>query len=326
MAAWLRSVTDQLAPAIALLASRRSRRDSLAEVLTDFGYRLVFADGPHDVLPSELASIETDLWLLDAAEDCDAIDWLLEQSDVPVLIGVNDTPGIDSEDYPRWQRQLYHKLLPLLGRPPTGVTPSFAPARAPGAVGCVWVLAASLGGPSAVKAFLDRLPATLPVAFVYAQHIDAAFEAKLPQIIGRHNEWRVVNCVAGARLAPGEVMVAPIERSMRFGPDGQIRLGDAPWPGPYQPAIESVIDEVMRSFAPACGAIMFSGMGEDGVAACGRMRQYGMQVWTQTAESATCAVMPQAVQDAGHSSRQGSPEQLAGALRDWLEQEWAVAL
>ena len=120
-------------------------------------------------------------------------------------------------------------------------------------------------------------------------------------------------------------MVAPIGRAMRFGPDGEVRMLDIPWPGPYQPAIESVIDEATRAFAPACGAIIFSGMGEDGVAACGRLRQQGMEVWTQTAESAVCAIMPQAVQDAGHSSRQGTPEQLADALTHWLEQEWAVA-
>ncbi|UAW98231.1 chemotaxis protein CheB [Halopseudomonas nanhaiensis] len=318
-------MTDALAPAIALLASGRCRREVLAEVLAGFGYRLVFIDGPERLTPAQLGSIDTDLWLLDVSDECEAIDWLLDQSDVPVLLGVGDTPEADSEDYPRWKRQLYNKLLPLIGAAPGGEAPTMAPASTPNAPACVWVLAASLGGPAAVKAFLDHLPASLPVAFVYAQHIDATFEAQLPQIVGRHNEWRIINCVPGVGLAPGEVLIAPIERSMQFGGDRQVQMRDAPWPGPYQPAIESVIDEVMRGFAPACGAIIFSGMGEDGVAACGRLRQSGMEVWTQTAESAACGVMPQAVQDAGHSSRQGTPEQLASAMRDWLEQEWAVA-
>ena len=318
-------MTESEAPAIALLASGRSRRETLAEVLSGFGYRLVFVGSPEQMTRAQLESIDTDLWLLETADECESIDWLLEQSDVPVLLGVGDTPDTGSEDYPRWQRQLYSKVLPLIGSPPGGASLLPPCAVAPNAT-CVWVLAASLGGPAAVKAFLDRLPADLPVAFVYAQHIDAAFEAQLPQIVGRHNGWRIVNCVAGARLAPGDVLIAPVERAMQFGPGGQIQLRDAPWSGPYQPAIESVIEEVMRGFAPACGAIIFSGMGEDGVAVCGRMRQSGMEVWTQTAESAACAIMPKAVQDAGYSSRQGSPEQLASALRDWLEQEWAVAL
>lgn len=324
-AAWSRSVIEPSASTIALLASGRSRRETLARVLSEFGYRLVFAGSPEQLPAARAKSIDTDLWLLDVADECESIDWLLGQSEVPVLIGVGDTPAADSEDYPRWKMQLYNKLLPLVGVPPGGVAPTLANALTCRSTGCVWVLAASLGGPAAVKAFLDQLPANLPVAFVYAQHIDAAFEAQLPQIIGRHNDWQIVNCVAGTGLAAGQVLVAPIERAIQFGPDRQVQLRDTPWPGPYQPAIESVIDEVMRGFAPACGAIIFSGMGEDGVAACGRMRQRGMEVWTQTAESAACAVMPQAVLEAGHSSRQGTPEQLASAMRDWLEQEWAVA-
>ena len=77
----------------------------------------------------------------------------------------------------------------------------------------------------------------------------------------------------------------------------------------------------MTAFAPQCGAIIFSGMGEDGVQACGRMRSKGMQVWTQSAESAACATMPQAVLHAGYSNREGSPEELAMAMCQWLEQE-----
>ncbi len=55
----------------------------------------------------------------------------------------------------------------------------------------VWLLAASLGGPAAVKEFLDALPGGLPIGFIYAQHIDAAFETALPQAVGRHSQWHV---------------------------------------------------------------------------------------------------------------------------------------
>lgn len=190
----------------------------------------------------------------------------------------------------------------------------------------VWVLAASLGGPAAVKSFLDALPANLPIAFIYAQHIDPGFEYKLPQILGRHNDWRFFNCEEGSQLHEGEVMIAPISRAIEFGPAGEARLTDRPWPGAYQPAIEVLLDEVVKSFSPGCGAIIFSGMGEDGVAACGRMHERGMQVWTQSAESAACATMPQAVQIAGFSTRQGSPEELAMAMQHWIDQECPVAL
>jgi chemosensory pili system protein ChpB (putative protein-glutamate methylesterase) len=317
-------------PRVGLLAHPPSKRQLLAQVLGGFGYEVIYAGEPSRLSPEELSKLEADAWLLELAEESELTDWLLESSEAPVLFGAGEIPDTRSEDYRRWQRRLYDKLLPLLGTPPTGQGPAPVvqlvaerdrqPAR------CVWLLAASLGGPNAVKAFLDYLPASLPVAFVYAQHIDAAFETQLPEIIGRHNDWRVLGSHHGARLHEGDVLVASIGQAMRFGHDREVQLSDGAWPGPYQPAIGELVDQIATSFSPACGAIIFSGMGEDGVEACGRMRQRGMQVWTQSAISAACATMPEAVRLAGHSIIQGSPEELARAMRRWLEQEWPVAL
>lgn len=322
---------SEAVPRIGLLASQPAKRKLLAEVLTGFGYEVVYAADPVRLDTTELAAIAADAWLLELAEDSPLTDWLLECSTAPLLFGAGEIPDPRSEDYPRWQRRLYQKLLPLLGLPPgrdqdpativaLGSPPGRPEAR------CVWLLGASLGGPVAVKAFLDKVPAELPIAFVYAQHIDAGFEGQLPDILGRHNDWRIINAQHGARLREGDVLVASIGQAMGFGPDGDVRLQDEPWPGPYKPAIGELVDRLARQFSPACGAIIFSGMGEDGVAACGRMRGRGMQVWTQQAGSAVCATMPEAVRLAGHSTLQGTPEQLARALRRWLEQEWPVAL
>lgn len=316
------------APGIALLACHAGRRQQLAQVLSTFGYRVVSAEDPLSLQPAQLALVQADAWLLELAEESPLTEWLLEHSEVPVLLGAGEIPAIDSEDYPRWQCRLYAKLQPMLGTPVQGQAPSLAatplpnPAeRAP----CIWVLGASLGGPAAVKRFLDTLPPNLPVAFVYAQHIDPGFEQQLPQIIGRQNDWQILNCRPGSRLQAGEVLVVPIAQRLGFSRDGVLSLSDEPWPGPYQPSIETVLDMVCQQFGPACGAIIFSGMGEDGVAACGRMRQQGIEVWTQDTQSAACATMPDAVRDAGFSHRQGSPEELAAALQRWLAQEWSAA-
>ena len=225
MPSWLLRVTDHAA-AIALLAGHAGKRRKLAQVLAEFGYAVVFADDPAGLTASELEQVSTDAWLLELAEESPLADWLLEHSSAPVLLGAGEIPEQDSEDYPRWQRRLYGKLLPLLGEPPGGQAPvlpaPLLPAARPQQAPCVWVLGASLGGPAAVKQFLDCLPADLPVAFIYAQHIDAGFEQQLPQILGRQNDWRIVNCQPGAHLQAGEVLVAPIARSLDFGADGEV--------------------------------------------------------------------------------------------------------
>jgi len=324
LAPWWAVGTDAQTPAVALLVACDERRSRLSEAVQYFGYQVVFEFPPARLGAEQLAQVETNLWLLDMVEDSPLVDWLLEHSSVPVLLGNDEIPPQRDEDYPRWQRRLYAKLGKLLGAPPT--VPQLPLAVTSPVMGpcSVWLLGASLGGPAAVKGFLDALPAQLPVAFVYAQHIDAGFEHQLPRILGRENDWRVHNCEEGSRLQPGDVLVAPITQALKFGAEGQVCLQDRPWPGAYQPAIETLLDEVNAAFAPHCGAIIFSGMGEDGVAACGRMRRQGMQVWTQSAASAACATMPEAVQLAGFSSREGSPEELALAMRQWLEQERPV--
>lgn len=312
------------APAIALLVSDEDGRRVLARTLTELGYRLVFAAAPDQLQLSELMAVATDLWLLDVPDECALSDWLLDCSPVPVLLGSGEIPPVQHEDHVRWQRRLRSKLGELLDEPPQApllqlplATPELRQQR------CVWLLGASLGGPAAVKEFLDTLPAQAPVAFVYAQHIDAGFEHQLPQILGRQNAWRIRNCTEGSQLQHGEVLVAPINRMLGFGPAGQAQLQDKPWPGAYQPSLEALLDQLAGAFAPHCGAIIFSGMGEDGVAACGRLSRQGMQVWTQSSASAACATMPQAVRSAGFSSREGSPTELALALHHWLEQERA---
>lgn len=309
------------APAVALLVSSERGRQALQQTVRSFGYRVVFDTAPVGMEIAELAGIVADVWLLDMADESELADWLLEFSPVPVVMGSGEIPSPEDEEHVRWQRRLYGKLSTLLGEPvhaPPALTQRAPTSAAPC---CVWLLGASLGGPAAVKRFLDALPADAPIAFVYAQHIDAGFEQQLPHILGRQNAWQIRNSVEGGRLQHGEVLVASIGRALSFGPQGQVKLHDRPWPGAYQPAIEVLLDEVSQAYAPSCGAIIFSGMGEDGVAACGRMRRQGMEVWTQSAASAACATMPQAVQFAGHSSCEGSPEELAAAMRQWLEQE-----
>lgn len=310
---------DTPAPAVGLLVACNERRRSLREAVQRFGYTVVFDTPPLRLGPPQLAAVTADLWLLDMDEESPLVDWLLEHSPVPVLLGNDEIPAQRDEDFPRWQRRLLGKLSKLLGAPAS--LPQLAPAAPPSPRCCVWLLGASLGGPAAVKRFLDALPDSLPVAFVYAQHIDAGFEHQLPRILGRANGWRVLNCEEGACLESGDVLVAPITQTLSFAAGGRICLQEGGWSGAYQPAIGAVLDEVAAAFAPDCGAIIFSGMGEDGVEACGRLRRQGMQVWTQSAESAACATMPEAVLQAGYSCLQGSPEELALAMRQWLEQE-----
>lgn len=331
---------------IAVIADTSLQRHVLQQALAGNGYEVVLNSDPARLDAQTLASCAADLWLVDLAqlEDTPQLDELLESSQVPVLFGQGQAPERHSEHYPRWERRLIGKLKRLVRDPAEAVGPTLAalldegqrPSRlplpatlreSPLAVGqppCqVWLLAASLGGPEAVKAFLDALPGGLPVAFVYAQHIDPSFESALPRAVGRHSQWQVIPARHGGRLCCGEVVVAPIRRELGFAEDGSLSIAERPWPEPYSPSIDQMMLNLARRFGPRCGVIAFSGMGSDGTAAAAYVRRQGGEIWTQRASSCACSSMPDSLREAGYSQLSGTPRELAEALVQRLAEECA---
>jgi chemosensory pili system protein ChpB (putative protein-glutamate methylesterase) len=183
------------------------------------------------------------------------------------------------------------------------------------------LLAASLGGPAAVKAFLDALPGGLPVAFVYAQHIDPGFESALPQAVGRHSQWRVNPARHGDALRCGEVVVVPISRELGFSDEGAMQISERAWPEPYSPSIDQMMLNLAQHFAALCGVIVFSGMGSDGSAAAAYVRRQGGAIWTQRGDSCVCPSMPESLREDGYSSFSGDPRELAAGLVKHLAEQ-----
>uniref|UniRef100_UPI00356B0936 chemotaxis protein CheB n=2 Tax=Pseudomonas TaxID=286 RepID=UPI00356B0936 len=232
-------MTDNSVARIAVIADTSLQRHVLQQALTGSGYQVVLNSDPARLDEATLTACETDLWLIDLAqsEDLPLVDNLMETACVPILFGEGHAPERHSENYPRWERRLFGKLKKLIGDPSQAVGPSLqallAEAQRPTRLDLpqvladtplvvgeparqVWLLAASLGGPAAIKAFLDALPGGLPVGFVYAQHIDPSFESVLPQAVGRHSQWRVNPARHGDSVRCGEVVVVPISRELGF--------------------------------------------------------------------------------------------------------------
>ncbi|GLK87036.1 chemotaxis protein CheB [Pseudomonas turukhanskensis] len=339
-------MTDKVTARIAVLADTSLQRHVLQQALTGSGYNVVLNSDPARLDDEALAAVEADLWLVDLAqsEDSPLVDTLLEQAEVPVLFGEGHAPERHSENYPRWERRLVGKLKRLVGDPTQAVGPSLqalfdeaqrparldlpqALANTPLAAGAparqVWLLAASLGGPAAVKAFLDALPGGLPIGFIYAQHIDASFEATLPQAVGRHSQWHVNPARHGDAVRCGEVVVAPIQHELGFAEDGAMQIADRGWPEPYSPSIDQMMLNLAQHFGALGGVIAFSGMGSDGSAAAAYVKRQGGAIWTQRADSCACASMPDSLREGGYSAYSGDPRELAETLVNHLAAQCA---
>ena len=176
----------------------------------------------------------------------------------------------------------------------------------------VWVLGASIGGPEAVKRFLARIPAELPVSFVLVQHLGDGFISLLANQLNSISQFKVKEGIVGDILRHGEVVIVPVNEHMVLDTKGKIKFIEEDWAGYYKPSIDSVIDDVTGYYQKQSGVIIFSGMGADGVLACQKFsEEYEGKVWAQSSDTCVISSMPDSVRKADLVSYSGSPEALA---------------
>lgn len=261
---------------------------------------------------------KVDAWVVDVSEPDDGegdseqkaamvalLNDLLEQPRVPVIVNdaVELTQG--SADYNNWVRRMLQRLERLSGD---------INLQAGGGASEVWVLAASTGGPAAVKDFLKQLPAELNIAFVYVQHIDSGQAETLVKMMTSAGRYAVSIAKQGSVLSDNTITVVTADRSVNIHDNGTLVVSKNPWGGCYSPSIDQVTANVARVYRQRSGIIIFSGMGDDGAASCRLMKQQGGKVWVQSPEQSTIASMPESAIATGTVSFIGTPSELADAL------------
>lgn len=319
-------VGRQDVPRLFIIADRPLQRIALAEMIQSCGFDIV-DNLPPDRLQALHFTTNPDLWLLDVVDQ----DSILERIgfDAPVMFGIDAAPQLtDRQAYGKWMRVLSRKLIKLLGHPPPLLLCNDQPEstivviEAQPSWQYVCVLAASMGGPNAVKAFLDALPSDLdlPVAFLYVQHIDPYMQELLPRILVRQNNWRSrLIKDEPVLLTAGEILIVPATRMLSMDAKGLLTPLDTRWPGQYQPSINEVLLRASQAFSDRLLTIVFSGMGEDGIQAAQQVTQQHGLIWAQTAISCDCSSQPDAMRATGQVTFNGSPEMLAQKLQVFLE-------
>ena len=309
-------------PRIGLVTDDDLHRHVLQNLLLDAGYQLTPAVAKKQLVSrhEQSAWLEPDAWLVDLASDVqETIELLVETSEAP-LLACDDMPATSElEAFQQWQRRLLSKLEVVAIPADSGDEEELITvAGQPGQFDKVWVLAASTGGPDAVKRFLDQLQTNLPVAMVYAQHTETDFDRQLTNTVGRNQHYRLRLAKSEHRLIGGEVTVVPVDRQIKFLDHGRIVATREGWQGIYQPAIDQVIAELGRLYRDKLGVIIFSGMCDDGAVGCRIAKACGASIWVQTPESCVSPDMPEAALKTECVSQQGTPEQLADALSELM--------
>lgn len=330
---------------LAIVAETSLQQHRLRCAIEDFGCQVVCPNVT--TLAEKGLDPEVHAWLVDLHEDNELLDRFFEL-DQPVLLGFEPAPSKQDSKYPRWEKRLYTKLKQLLGKDLIQSNNSASlnaikqlefksevlplPKELEGFAGdnksgepakYIWVLGSSLGGPEAVKEFLDALPKGLPVGFIYGQHIDAQFVPVLAQVLARHAHFKLSVAEDGMAVNNGEVLIVPADKEVVFK-DQKVSLLNQPWPGPYGPSVDQLIINVQQAYSEA-GVIVFSGMGNDGAEAVQSLKSKDAQVWAQSSESCASSVMPDASRETGAVSFSGSPAELAQQLVNHIQAKEALA-
>lgn len=238
------------------------------------------------------------------------LEQIVQASDAPLLVS-DEAPPAQQEQLAVWRRRLLGKLAELMAA--ANAEPAAAGAALPQAV---WVLAASTGGPAAVGEFLAALRPGLPIALVYAQHIEAHFDRVLGAALAQHGHYAVAIGRGEQRLHSGSLLIVPADRQLRFLPFHRVLETDQPWSGPYQPVCDQVIAQLARQYRDRCGVIVFSGLCDDGALGCRIAQSQGSAVWVQSPASCACPEMPAAALATGAVDFHGTPAELAQALNN----------
>lgn len=176
------------------------------------------------------------------------------------------------------------------------------------------VVGSSAGGPVALREFLAALPPTFSAPVIIAQHFALGFEAAMASWLSRESPLPVRVAELSDKIRGGEILL------LRPGHDGaitspeQITQQPAP-PRGYHPSVDLLFESAASMFGGETAAVVFSGIGHDGLQGARMIRSAGGVVLAQDAESAAVDGMPRSVRDAQLASVTGTPAMLGAWLR-----------
>lgn len=259
-----------------------------------------------------------DAWLVDVTHDDEdnEAQWSkslqdLLAGDVPVVLSDSGEFAVGTEDHMDWFRRLRQNLQRLQGE----INLQFAEVAT-----SVWVLAASTGGPAAIREFLQQLPAELNIAFLYVQHIDEGHESTLLNMVNKESQYPAYAVEQGMVLQANTVTIIDPKYRTEILNNGTFLIHAESWSGPCQPSIDQLVANLARSLSCSHGLIIFTGMGNDGTASCRLIKQKKGQVWVQSPESCVSSSMPESALQTACVDRTGTPKELAEALGLYVQQ------
>lgn len=202
---------------------------------------------------------------------------------------------------------------PLALPPPPAARGDFEPT----AEGLV-VIGASTGGPPALDAVLEDLPADFPWPIVIAQHMPASFTGPLARRLDGLTALRVIEVVKPTRLEAGAAYLARGDADMIVTRrDGVLTAMSVPASPAYRwrPSVDRLADSALAVLPPEqIVGVLLTGMGDDGAAALARVQAGGGHTIAEAQSSAVVFGMPRVLIETGGASEVADLEQVGARL------------
>ncbi len=248
----------------------------------------------------------TPIVIVSALYDRHAVSLSFRALEAGALAILPKLPSMSSSEFPRRRREFLRTFKAMAGvkviRRPTRKAVSRSgpsdpeqqpvrPSAAPRDIGLI-AMGASTGGPQALHDILIQLPVSIPAPIVVVQHMTPGFTEGLAEWLGQGTGFPVSVAEHDERLQPGHVYLAPQGKHLEVSREGRILLvGGAPEHG-VRPSVSRFFRSVAACYGGAAIGVILTGMGKDGAAELGLMRDAGAVTIAQDRESSIVHGMP----------------------------------
>lgn len=164
----------------------------------------------------------------------------------------------------------------------------------------------STGGPNALAEVLSAWPEDFAVPVVIVQHMPATFTRFLAERLSLVCRLPVREAVAGVKLEPGTVWIAPGDYHLIVAGNRSqcyLQLLQTPPENSCRPSVDVLFRSAAQVFRQGLLAVVMTGMGQDGLRGAEAICDSAGHVWAQDAASSVVWGMPGFVVQHGLAQR-----------------------
>jgi two-component system chemotaxis response regulator CheB len=230
-----------------------------------------------------------------------------------------DKSGLNVMDFERLSRELLRKIeVCRTGRRafswdrpttrlPSGfsVRPAGPRTRSPSLPRINWsaydlcVIGASTGGPAALQAIIESIPARFPVPIAAVQHMPIGFTKPFADRLNALAHLRVREARDQDELEPGLMLVARAGAHLAIEPDMRTMLTLDPLDANHTPSVDVLMTTAARARGARVVGILLTGMGDDGAEGMWKIQREGGLTVAESEETCVVFGMPRAAHQRG---------------------------